>query len=699
MGANMALATDDVKGSPRLPAVPLQHGFVREQNQRRGDTVDSPSTSTLPLASQSPSNLGIEVVGRAPRQVAAKPDQSRTRTIDSKTQDPEADRVLDSSRGQSSTASILSIDTRRAVSETGKHLDNPRLSPLGNSSPDIRTQLPSPNNEGSALKPDGAQLRNLPPVSPLSPRTRGRGFSLRRSILTRSMNDKTLEGSSPLELQPTGNSMMDNRSLTFTDEDKPSNKSGARLKPSYVKLDIQSDTTSSKEIRTLRSLPHYESWVRNRRSRPDLLVKLRKLGEDIRKRILRIHEIPPSKDGRHLNLDIDPKKTLIDERTGRPYIDNLIRSCRYTMWNFLPRQLFAQFSKLANFYFLCVSILQMIPGLSTTGNFTTIVPLTFFVVLSMAKEGYDDLRRYKLDRVENNQSASVLQASIRTDVPLDACERNQAMSPGQKVWVTKKWKEVDVGDVVKLIRNEAAPADLILLHSNGANGIAYLETMALDGETNLKSKQALPTLARNCQSVDAIAECKAQFVVEDPNLDFYRFEGKCTVGDHTLPLTNNEIIYRGSILRNTPELYGMVIYSGEECKIRMNATKNPRIKAPALQSVVNRVVIIIVLFVFALAIFNTVAYQIWVKTTEKKAWYLVNAKVAFFPILSSFIILFNTMIPLSLYVSLEIVKLCQLYFMNDIAMYDEVSDTPMEARTSTINEELGQVKYVNVFFC
>ena len=124
----------------------------------------------------------------------------------------------------------------------------------------------------------------------------------------------------------------------------------------------------------------------------------------------------------------------------------------------------------------------------------------------------------------------------------------------------------------------------------------------------------------------------------------------------------------------------------------MNATKNPRIKAPALQSVVNKVVVIIVIFVIALAIFNTVAYQIWVKKTEKKAWYLTDARVAFFPILSSFIILFNTMVPLSLYVSLEIVKACQVYLMNDVEMYDEESNTPMEARTNTINEELGQVK-------
>lgn len=691
----MGSATDDVKDSQRLPAVPLQHGFVREQNQERGDAVDSFSTS---LSSVSPgtSNTVEEGAEKVPKQVASKPNPLAVSTMDAHTQSPEADKTLvDNGLGETSANSIAAVDTHRVVSEPGKRPEAVRLFPLSNRPPNAPTQSPSPNDESSPLKSDGAQLEILPPVSPLSPRTRGRGFSLRRSILARSINDKTLEGGSPLELQPTGNSTMNNRSLTFTDEDKLSNKSGARTKVSYVKSDIKSDTTSSKETRTLRSLPHYESWVRNRRSRPDLLVKLHKLGEDIRKRILRIHEIPPSKDGRHLHLSIDPQKTLIDERTGRSYIDNLIRSCRYTLWNFLPRQLFAQFSKLANFYFLCVSILQMIPGLSTTGNYTTIVPLTFFVILSMAKEGYDDLRRYKLDRVENNQSASVLQASTRTHVPVDGCERNQAMGPEQTVWVKKKWKDVDVGDVVKLVRNEAAPADLVLLHSNGANGIAYIETMALDGETNLKSKQALPCLARNCHNADAIAECRAHIVVEDPDLDFYRFEGKCTVGDQTLPLTNNEIIYRGSILRNTPELYGMVIYSGEECKIRMNATKNPRIKAPALQTVVNRVVIIVVLFVFALAIFNTAAYQIWVKTTEKKAWYLVNAKVAFFPILSSFIILFNTMIPLSLYVSLEIVKLGQLYLMNDIAMYDEVSDTPMEARTSTINEELGQVKYAN----
>ena len=433
------------------------------------------------------------------------------------------------------------------------------------------------------------------------------------------------------------------------------------------------------------SLAQYEAWARSRSAHPWLVKRVRYLYQKSRNAILRYHETPPSKNGRQIELDCTRHNPLIDERTGREYIDNTVCSSRYTLWNFLPRQLFAQFSKLANFYFLCVSILQMIPGLSTTGNYTTIVPLTFFVTISMAKEGYDDLRRYKLDKAENTKYASIARSlQVRSEGTLTP--------PKSIEWIKVKWKNVRVGDVVRLQRDEVAPADIALLHVEGTNSMAYFETMALDGETNLKSKQAPPSLVQNYTSVNEVIACNTRLVVEDPNLDLYNFDGKIVSEKETLPLTNNEIVYRGSILRNTQEAVGLVVYSGEECKIRMNATKNPRIKAPALQTIVNRVVVIIVSFVVALAIFNTIAYQIWVKTTEKKAWYLTDARVGFFPILTSFIILFNTMVPLSLYLSLEIVKAFQILLMNDIHMYDEDSNTPMEPRTNTINEELGQVK-------
>jgi len=582
---------------------------------------------------------------------------------------------------QASTTPTLSIDT--SVTMDG---------------PSARAGSPSRSIRFTSPLSPGAAPSIVPPLrSSISARSRDRAFSLRRSLFTHHVHERPPGGTPIVKLQQTGTSSVQRLSSQGTDQYQRDKKTGATITISPIVEDFQERGLPPhpiKEVQRATSLPHYETWLKNRAAQASFLTKIRTSFQGIRKKILRINKVPPSKDGRHLNINVSRNEVPMDERTGRPYIDNTIRSSRYTLWNFLPRQLYAQFSKLANFYFLCVSILQMIPGLSTTGTYTTIVPLLFFVTLSVAKEGYDDLRRYKLDKAENTSTASVLYVKNPTLVDSGDSGEISLTRFDLENWRTTKWKDVRVGDVVKLQRDEAAPADLVILQAKEPNGIAYIETTALDGETNLKSKQASPPLARTCKLIDNIVQNKAHFVVEDPNLNLYSFEGKVAVEDETLPLTNNEIIYRGSVLRNTSEVFGLVMYTGEECKIRMNATKNPRIKAPALQSVVNRVVIIIVIFVLLLAIFNTVAYQIWQEETEENSWYIVNAKVAFFPILVSFIILFNTMIPLSLYVSLEIVKLFQMFFMNDIDMYDEVSNTPMESRTSTINEELGQVSYI-----
>lgn len=101
---------------------------------------------------------------------------------------------------------------------------------------------------------------------------------------------------------------------------------------------------------------------------------------------------------------------------------------------------------------------------------------------------------------------------------------------------------------------------------------------------------------------------------------------------------NTDTVPPLGVLRNTTEVVGMVLYSGEECKIRMNANKSPRIKAPSLQAIVNKVVIIIVLFVIFLALFNTIAYKVWSERFEEKAWYLTSAGVSLGQILTSFII-------------------------------------------------------------
>ncbi|KAL2197742.1 hypothetical protein P885DRAFT_77420 [Corynascus similis CBS 632.67] len=436
--------------------------------------------------------------------------------------------------------------------------------------------------------------------------------------------------------------------------------------------------------------------------------------------LLRQKPLPPSQDGRHIPLKpgLARRKPLKDERTGHAYVSNFIRSSRYTLWNFLPKQLFFQFSKLANFYFLVIGILQMIPGLSTTGTYTTIGPLLAFVALSMAKEGYDDYRRYRLDKLENRSLVSVLdpdgKSAPRTErrairaffgrkdagaqaTELESVDTGEAADSGP--WAKLEWQDLRVGDIIRLHRDENVPADIVLLHATGPNGVAFIETMALDGETNLKSKQACPLLAKHCSSFADMNNCEAEIVSEDPNIDLYNYEGRVTVNGETMPLTLNEVVYRGSTLRNTPYAIGLVINSGEECKIRMNANKNVRAKAPELQYAVNRIVIMLVFFVVILSVGCTVGYILWRRSyvgakDHPRAWYLQGGNVSLEQIFIAFVIAYNTLIPLSLYVSLEIVKLGQLFLLSDIEMYDPVTDTPMKANTTTILENLGQVSYV-----
>ena len=488
---------------------------------------------------------------------------------------------------------------------------------------------------------------------------------------------------------------------------------------------VKSAMASAQE--TNATLSRYRNWVTRRRERKRRRAngpwgRVRAVAGAAYKRyilegLLRQKPIPPSKDGRHIPLDpgLARRKPLEDERTGRAYITNFIRSSRYTVWDFLPKQLFFQFSKLANFYFLVIGIMQMIPGLSTTGTYTTIGPLIFFVGFSMAKEGYDDYRRYQMDKQENRSSAWVLdpertvkprarrrwrkpnakvEKSSGDDVQMTELEDVRAENEDAAPWTEIEWQDIRVGDIIRLQRDDNLPADIVLLHATGPNGMAYIETMALDGETNLKSKQACPLLADGCGSVAGMSSCRAEIVSEDPNLDLYNYEGRVTANGKTMPLTMNQVVYRGSTLRNTNQAVGLVINTGEECKIRMNAHKNVHAKAPEMQYTVNRIVILLVFFVVSLSIGLTVGYQLWRRRYENHALYLHRVTVPLKEILIGFIIMFNTLIPLSLYVSLEIIKLGQLYFLHDIEMYDPVTDTPMVANTSTILENLGQVSYV-----
>ncbi|CAG8515945.1 8749_t:CDS:2 [Funneliformis caledonium] len=372
---------------------------------------------------------------------------------------------------------------------------------------------------------------------------------------------------------------------------------------------------------------------------------------------------------REIPIIPERKEPLLDPRTNKPFIKNAITTSRYTFYDFLPKQLYAQFSKVANIYFLFVAAIQAIPGWSPTGQFTTLIPLSTFMSISMAREGFDDIRRHKQDKVENNKECLVLHVY----------RSNDAVSQRMSLWMKTKWKNLQVGDIVSIKAQEWVPADLLLLHSEGEEGICYIETAALDGETNLKQRQALKEVNSLLTSPEALAN----------------FSGSIEFDEQKCQLTNNQILLRGTILRNTPEIYGLVIYTGEETKLRMNATKNIRTKAPNIQRLINRVVIIIFSFVLLLATINTILAKSWLDNSKNITSYLGKYSKNYATTFFAFIILFNTMIPISLYVTMEFVKLSQVYFINnDLDMYHEETDTPAEAHTCTINEELGQVNYL-----
>ncbi|KAI0020302.1 hypothetical protein F4780DRAFT_378071 [Xylariomycetidae sp. FL0641] len=588
-----------------------------------------------------------------------------------------------------------------------------------------RPTLPNSPAAPAALKPDLDVADNFLRSTP-DDESRAGGLAHLSPPLHTTLN-QLMESTTP---SPAGASLSQSQSTDQPDVGKGRGRNAPpepRRRVSWVDGPDDEDAAPGSRFK----MDNYRAWVNRQRGKARApRVRLAKAFDEYYQKwiiegLLRQTPLPPSKDGRHVPLTYGDVRTkpLADERRGKHYISNFIRSSRYSIYSFLPKQLYFQFSKLANFYFLVIGILQQIPGLSTTGHYTTIAPLAFFISISIAKEGYDDYRRYMLDKAENRSRALVLDpegtvneettkskvrdlarkhrrkhGKKREDVgqDSDAMEMEQVSQPSadNARWSPIQWQNLRVGDVIRLQRDDNVPADLVLLRASGVNGVAYIETMALDGETNLKSKQACTAFAKRYQNLDGLKACSAEVVCEDPNPDLYNFEGKVTVDGETMPLTINNIAFRGSTIRNTDEAIGLVINTGEECKIRMNANKEVYTKAPKIQILLNRIVLILIPCMLALTFGCTGGYYLWKAEYEDHAWYLQNAGPSFAEIWFGFIIEFNTLISLALYVSLEIIKVFQFFFLNDIEMYDPETDTPMVTNTTTILENLGQVSYI-----
>ncbi|KAL2523332.1 putative phospholipid-transporting ATPase 8 [Forsythia ovata] len=366
------------------------------------------------------------------------------------------------------------------------------------------------------------------------------------------------------------------------------------------------------------------------------------------------------------------------------YRSNYVSTTKYTAFNFIPKSLFEQFRRVANIYFLvvaCVSFSPLAPYTATS----ILAPLLVVIGATMAKEGVEDWRRRKQDIEANNRKVKVY-------------DRNHNFRE-------TRWKNLRVGDLVKVYKNEYFPADLLLLSSSYEDGICYVETSNLDGETNLKVKHASDVTA-SLHDDNSFQQFKAVIKCEDPNEDLYAFVGTLFYGGQQLPLSMQQILLRDSKLRNTDYVYGAIVFTGHDTKVMQNATDPPS-KRSKIERKMDKIIYILFSTLILISFIGSFFFGIQTKNDivdgKLKRWYLRpdkttvfydpnrEALAAFFHFLTG-LMLYGYLIPISLYVSIEIVKVLQSIFINqDQDMYYEDTDKPAHARTSNLNEELGQV--------
>ncbi|KAF9366256.1 hypothetical protein BGX34_004707 [Mortierella sp. NVP85] len=362
------------------------------------------------------------------------------------------------------------------------------------------------------------------------------------------------------------------------------------------------------------------------------------------------------------------------------YLHNRISTSKYNYFTFLPKFLFEQFSKYANIFFLFTACIQQIDGVSPTSRYTTAVPLALVLFATAVKEVMEDFKRHASDSETNARKSKVLQG---------------------QAFVPKAWHSIKVGDIVRVEGSEPFPADLVLLSSSEPEGMCYIETSNLDGETNLKIKQALPETAGIITPLD-VSQIGGCIRSEQPNNSLYTFEGTLLMnGSHghpkELPLDPTQILLRGAVLRNTNWIYGVVIFTGHESKLMRNASATP-IKRTSVEKMTNVQIIFLFGILLAMSLASAIGNMVITNKNVTQLTYLNVGRQSMSDFglnILTFLILYNNLIPISLMVTMEVVKFWQAQLINaDLDMYYEKTDTPALARTSSLVEELGQIEYI-----
>ncbi|XP_047019641.1 phospholipid-transporting ATPase IF isoform X2 [Helicoverpa zea] len=362
------------------------------------------------------------------------------------------------------------------------------------------------------------------------------------------------------------------------------------------------------------------------------------------------------------------------EEDGKKKKHNKIKTSKYTVLMFLPKNLMEQFRRVVNFYFLIVTIIAVIID-SPVSPLTSIAPLSFVVLVTAIKQGYEDWLRHKADNKVNNQIVEIVHKGVIKEV------RNSSIAPGTLVRV-KRGKEV--------------PADLVLLCSAGEKGKCYVTTANLDGETNLKTLRVPPPLVAFTPDI-----LPQGMRIEVPHNvpDLYTFFGRLEIPNQdSLVLTTDHLMLRGSRVKNTEWAIGCAIYTGEETKLALNSKYSGN-KFSSSELAINESLLYFIILLIVEIVISLGAKLFIERRHPERDKYLGPGTPYPAPLSSilqdlfSFLLLYYYIIPMSLYVTIELYKFIgSLFIAWDEDLRCEETGKPAVANTSDLNEELGQVE-------
>jgi len=396
------------------------------------------------------------------------------------------------------------------------------------------------------------------------------------------------------------------------------------------------------------------------------------------------------------------------------YPPNVVRNQKYNLVTFLPLVLYEQFKFFFNLYFLLVALSQFIPALKIGFLVTYIAPLSFVLCVTIGKEAMDDYERHKRD-VESNSSPYAVLGQGPSSTPDQSRSAHHTSTSDLEAPTLSDTlishvpsSRLRVGNLVMLHKNQRVPADMLLLKTYAADasddtnesssgssetGTCFVRTDQLDGETDWKLRLAVPATQNMSEDDITALGSRAVVVAGPPSKDLHSFVGTFTIHPPTdlppawdsderdmalsaqpqvTPLTVDHVLWANTVLA-AGRAIGMVIYTGRETRSVMN-TSHPQTKVGLLDLEINRLSKILCAVTLSLSILLVALNGF------RGKWYIYVFR---------FLILFSSIIPISLRVNLDMGK---TVYARQIMGDHDIPDTIV--RTSTLPEELGRIEYL-----